>query len=152
MPAVPDQIAQDTAGRNAEVIEALMRTCDELKADHTERLALFQAAIVASNLRADYQDGDRLGVLGQNSFWGAAAARRDARIATEVFLREARRLREVGEAPRSASRLAARVQGDSSVLRYRLAARTAQRILAETDTTQAAPVATAPVAAVAAEA
>ncbi|HEY2831515.1 MAG TPA: hypothetical protein VGJ14_03760 [Sporichthyaceae bacterium] len=140
MPAsASDLLPQDTsaAAPDPKVIQGLLQACEELKANDTERLALFQAAIVASNLRNDRADDDRLGVLGQNAFWGPAPARRDPRTAAEVFLREARRLRESG-GPRFAARLAVRVQGGGSVLRHRMAGRAAKHIL--TDTGAPAPV------------
>jgi hypothetical protein len=149
MPATaPDLRPQDTAvaGPDPDVISALLQACEEQKADDIERLALFQAAIVASNLRNDRVDGDRLGVLGQNPFWGPAAARRDPRTAAEVFLREARRQRET-DGLRSAARLAVRVQGGGSVLRHRMAGRTVKQILSDTGVASAAVPAVAPVAA-----
>jgi hypothetical protein len=124
---LPPQPAAD--GHEAEVISVLLQVCEDLKADELERMALFQAAIVASNLRADHSDDDRIGILAQNAFWGPAAARRDPRIAAEVFLAEARRVRESG-GPRSSGRLAAWVQGDSGPLRYRRAGRVAKQLLA----------------------
>jgi hypothetical protein len=149
MSATADLLQRDpaTAGPDPEVIAALLQACEEANADPTERLALFAAGMVASNLRHDHEDGDRLGVFGQNSFWGPAAARRDPRTAAEVFLREARRILNNG-GPRSAARLAVRVQGEGSVLRHHLAARTARHLLADTlaPTVEALP-AVAPVAA-----
>jgi hypothetical protein len=112
---------------NTPVIDVLMAVCDHLQAEEIERSALFQAAIVASNLNADFVDGDRLGVLGQNSFWGPAPARRDPYTAAEVFLREARRLR--GPEHTSAAKLAALVQRGST-RRHALAKRKADRIIA----------------------
>jgi hypothetical protein len=135
----PALLPQDAAaeGPDPEVINVLLHVCERFEADELERLALFQAAIVASNLRTDHEDGDRIGVFGQNQFWGPAAARRDPRTAAEVFLGEARRVRESG-GPRSAAKLAVRVQGGGSVLRHRAAARLAKSLLADT-------VATAPI-------
>jgi proline racemase len=123
---------RDTAtGPDPAVVAVLLQACEYVEADEVERLALFQAAIVASNLRADHEDGDHLGVLAQNQFWGPAAARRDARTAAEVFLGEARRVRASG-GPRSAAKLAVQVQGGGSVLRHRAAARLAKSLLADT--------------------
>ena len=123
-------------GAHADVIQVLLEACAEVKADDVERLALFQAALVASNLRADHEDDDRIGVLGQNPFWGPAAARRDPRTAANVFLREARRIKESG-GPRSAHRLAVQVQGGGSVWKHKLASKAAQRILDEAQSSNA---------------
>ncbi|HEY3603812.1 MAG TPA: hypothetical protein VGL04_04005 [Sporichthyaceae bacterium] len=119
-------------GPDPTVVDALARACAEFGADEVERLALFQAAIVASNLRTDGDDEERLGVLGQNRFWGPAVARRDPQTAALVFLKQARRLCAAG-APRSAARLASQVQGGPGVARHALARRTAERMIAGID-------------------
>jgi hypothetical protein len=116
-----------TKGPDPEVIRVLLQVCEDLQADEVERAALFRAAIVASKLRNDPDaSDDRLGVLGQNPFWGPAPARRDPYTAADVFLREARRRRPERT---SAAKLAALVQG-GSVRRYALAKRKADRIIA----------------------
>jgi hypothetical protein len=110
------------------VVAVLLRACQDYAAEAVERLALFEAAIVAADLRP--QDAaERLGVLAQNPTWGPAAARLDPYTAATVFLREAGRVRIGPRAPRGAARLAARVQG-AGAWPYRRVARSARRILA----------------------
>src|ERR1700712_4823862 len=110
--SLPATTPTTTRGRDPRVVRTLLQVCEDVEADDVERLALFQAAIVASNLRADRNTtDDELGVLGQNSFWGPAVARRDTYTSADVFLREARRIRATAGAPQSPARLAAMVQG-----------------------------------------
>jgi len=111
------------------LLRALGDACRDFAADPVERLALFEAAIVACDLcPGATTDGEHLGVLGQNSAWGPAAARRDTYTAAMVFLKEARRVRVAAHPRRPASRLAGQVQGTSS-WRYARAYRSAKRTL-----------------------
>ncbi|MGQ0465513.1 MAG: hypothetical protein ACT4QG_09350 [Sporichthyaceae bacterium] len=120
-----------TADADPDVVGHLEQACRDFGADPVERLALFEAGIVASRLQipGDETD-DRVGVLGQNGCWGKAAARRDPYTAATVFLREARRLRTGPNPPRSASRLASRVQGRGATWAHAAARRAAIRVLA----------------------
>ena len=115
-----------------EVIHALWQACVDCAAEPVERLALFEAVVVAANLRAEPAAHDgRLGPLAQPATWGPAPARRDPYTAATVFLREARRLRTGPGAPRTrAARLAARVQGRPGAWRHACGRRKARRILA----------------------
>jgi hypothetical protein len=148
----------DKNGPEPAVIQALAQACEDFGAESVERLALFQAAIVASDLRVSSGESDgRLGVLAQNATWGPAAARMDPYTAATVFLREARRTGSNGGSARSSSRLAARIQCGPGAWRHATVRRAAERIIAglavvdlPVATGELAPV--APVAAVAAEA
>lgn len=120
-------------GSDPQVVQALVRACADFGADPMERLALFEAAIVASNLRIDRPEhDDRIGVLAQNCFWGKDPARRDPYTAATVFLRQARHLRGTCRI-RSAARLAAAVQGRPGAWRHATAGRAARQILAHFD-------------------
>lgn len=114
----PRSAAQDP---EAAVIQSLLQACDAFGALPVERLALFEAAVVASNLRMDADCEDGLGVLAQNPTWGHAVARRDPYAAALVFLKEARRVRARPNAPRLACRLAAAVQHRGGTWRHALA-------------------------------
>lgn len=114
-----------------QVVRALARACADFGADPVERLALFEAAIVASNLRTDRPEhDDRIGVLAQNSFWGKEPARRDPYTAATVFLRQARHLRTI-HGRMSGARLAAAVQGRPGTWRHAAARSAARRALAQ---------------------
>jgi hypothetical protein len=111
------------------VIAILMQACDDFRADRVERLALFEAAIVASGLRAEFGDpAAPFGVLGQNPSWGPPAARRDPYTAASVFLKQARWTRTGSGTPRHASRLAGLVQGAPGAWRHALAYRAAKHV------------------------
>jgi len=122
--------ATDCHGPDPEVMGALRQACVDFDADPLERLALFAAALVASNLRREpAADDGRLGPLAQPPAWGPPAARRDPYTAATVFLRQARHLRVGPHAPRRAAGLAARVQGRPGAWRHALVRRQAKRIL-----------------------
>ncbi len=124
---------------DAALIHCLLQACDAFGALPVERLALFEAAVVASNLRLDADCEGRLGVLAQNPAWGPAVARRDPYTAAMVFLKEARRVRARPHAPRLACRLAAAVQHSGGAWRHALAHRRAELALTRTIQPSAPP-------------
>jgi len=122
MVAPHDAVNTTAAVSRSVTIDALLQASADFGAEPVERLALFEAAMVASKLDAGHEEcEDRVGVLAQNPTWGPVAARRDPYTAATVFLRQVRRLRAEPTAPRTAAGLAARAQGQGRTWRYRAA-------------------------------
>jgi hypothetical protein len=113
-----------------DVIRALFRAVKKTKASDRIRLALFQAAVVETNVR-NLKGGDRdsVGVLQQRAGWGTREQRMNPEVAAIAFIRDAQKRVVPAHPDYKAAKVAQAVQRSAYPTRYRLAYLSAQYMI-----------------------
>lgn len=129
MPSYIPIVQWRAADRDA--IRGMLRAVAKTKASDRIRLALFEAAIVETNIRnLDHGDRDSIGILQQRAGWGTKLQRINPEIAAIAFIRDAQKRVIPAHPDYKAAKLAQAVQRSAFPTRYRLAFPAAQYIIA----------------------
>lgn len=113
-----------------DAIRGMLRAVKKTKASDRVRLALFQAAIVETNIRnLDHGDRDSVGILQQRRGWGTKAERMNPEVASLAFIRDAQKRVIPAHPEYKAAVIAQAVQRSAYPTRYRLALLAARYII-----------------------